>query len=968
MESMIIEQQLLAHIAAGREKNPDGIAVWSEEGSLTRTELDSQSNQLARHLREMGVGPEVMVGLFAERSCELVLGLLGIVKAGGVYVPLDPDYPAERLKFMMIDAATPIVLTQARLADRLPETNANIVCLDRDLEKIAAHSSDPLVVDIDPDNLIYMIYTSGSTGQPKGAMNTHRAICNRLTWMQDTFRLTPSDSVLQKTPFSFDVSVWEFFWPLMTGAKLVMSNPGGHVDPAYLVQMINEHQITVLHFVPSMLQVFLDQPGLRENCKSIRAVICSGEALSYDLQNRFFASLDAELHNLYGPTEAAVDVTHWPCQRNSTESVVPIGWPITNTQIRILDEQLQPVPIGAEGELHIGGVQVGRGYLNRPNLTRERFIEDPFSETPGARLYKSGDLARWRRDGAIEYCGRIDHQVKIRGFRVDLGEIEATLEGIDSINQAAVLVRKNAAGDHLLVAYYVSTSTRPIDEQLLRDELGATLPDYFVPQHFIHMLSMPTTPNGKLDRGKLPGLVGKRNVSRQAISDPVENYLSHLWAKTLGIEFINRNERFFEIGGTSLIAARIVNQLHADLGEFIYVISMFEAPTVADYAEFLRRDYPDALEAELGFGSKRSRLAEQIPQPLSDADVASFEQAIPLIECERNTAKSIKKNPRAIFVLAPPRSGTTLLRVMLAGHPELFAASELQLLCFETLKHRKRAFSGNFSLWLEGTIRSIMDIKRCDASDATAIMEEMEASNLTTRECYRRLQDWIEPRVLVDKSPSYALDPGALRKAESDFTAPIYVHLSRHPLGMIDSFDRYHIEQVLFLKQHDYRGKRLGELIWNISHRNILTFFENIPSERQYSIRFEDLVASPSHVMQGFCDRVGLPYTEELVRPYSNIEHKMVDGVHEESIPMGDTRLLERKKIDTSAAVAWKNNVTRDFLSASTWEFAERLGYRRKELKFNTEVEESTRQDRLQRSQSRRSQRLAVRQGLKQNG
>lgn len=955
-------------IARGLAASQAKQLVWFDGKWLNSMELDHRSSHLARWLHKKGVVADTLVGICAERSLDLMTGLVGILKAGGAYVPLDPDYPSERLRFMMEDANMSILLTQQRLLDGLPATNAEIVCLDGDLHGISDEFDSSLEMDISPDSLAYVIYTSGSTGQPKGAMNTHRAICNRLEWMQSTFKLTTADAVLQKTPISFDVSVWELFWPLMVGARLVIPKPGGHLDPAYLAQIIKQQQITVLHFVPSMLQVFLDQPNLREMCKSVRLVICSGEVLSHDLQQRFFATLDAELHNLYGPTEAAVDVTHWPCKRDGKEHVVPIGWPIANTQIHILDEKLQPVPVGVEGELHIGGVQVGRGYHNRQDLTEERFINDPFSTTSGARLYKSGDLARWRSDGAVEYCGRIDHQVKVRGLRIELGEIEATLESLDDVNQAAVLAVQKQAGDQRLVAYYTTASSNAVGEERLRTTLAATLPDYMVPQHFIHMQSMPITPNGKLDRAKLPDPEIARDVTRQVISDPVEKFVASIWAEILGIQYVNRDERFFDIGGTSLSAARIVNRLQSELGEFIYVISMFDAPTVEEYARFLKRDYPTVLASKLGVnvsdsGSGR-KAVETASLRISDADVTSFERAIPKIEYRPLSSANAEKNPPAIFVLAPPRSGTTLLRVMLAGHPDLFSAPELQLLCFNTLDERRRAFDGKFSLWLEGTIRSIMDIHQCDSAKAMKIMEDLEAENLTTQQCYQLFQRWVAPKTLVEKSPSYALDPGALRKAELEFDSAFYIHLSRHPFGMIESFERYHIEQVLFLKEHQYRGRQLGELIWNISHRNILDFLDDIPVDRQFSVRFEDLVTAPEAIMQDLCERARLPYSAEIVRPYSNLESKMVDGVHSESIPMGDTRMLEHKEIKGSVAEAWKERITSDYLSDSTWMLAERLGYSRSALSLDREKRQKQRKS----AQSQRARRQSIRKGLKQNG
>ncbi len=436
------------------EASPDRVAVEFEGEQLTYCELNDRANQLARHLQRLGVGANTLVGVCMERSLELVIALYGVLKAGGAYVPIDPEYPQERIAYMLQDARFSVLLTQSRLLGRLPKHSGTTLSLDEDWQEIGAESTGNLAGVAMPSDLAYMIYTSGSTGKPKGAMNTHRGICNRLLWMQDQYRLLEADRVLQKTPFSFDVSVWEFFWPLSAGARLVVARPGGHRDSAYLVKVITGQKITVLHFVPSMLRVFLEEPGVQE-CQSLRDVICSGEALPYELQRRFLDLLPAQLHNLYGPTEAAVDVTHWTCRRQEQRQIVPIGRPIANTQIYILDRRLQPVPIGVPGELYIGGVQVGRGYHNRPELTAERFIPDPFREGCDARLYKSGDQCRWLRDGAVEYLGRLDYQVKINGCRIELGEIEATLGRHPAVQQAIVSVQEDASEGKRLIAHIV---------------------------------------------------------------------------------------------------------------------------------------------------------------------------------------------------------------------------------------------------------------------------------------------------------------------------------------------------------------------------------------------------------------------------------------------------------------------------------------------------------------------------------
>ncbi|HYH81525.1 MAG TPA: amino acid adenylation domain-containing protein, partial [Longimicrobium sp.] len=445
---------------AQAERTPDAVALVFEDASLTYAELNARANRLAHHLRGHGVGPEVRVGVLMERSLEMVVSLLAVLKAGGAYVPLDPGLPAERLAYMLDDSAVPLVLVQAALRGAVPARDGvEVLAVDALAERLAAESIESPQSGAGPDSLAYVIYTSGSTGRPKGVMNQHRGVVNRLVWMQAQFGIDADDVVLQKTPFGFDVSVWEFFWPLQQGARLVMARPDGHRDPAYLRDVIEREGVTTLHFVPSMLQQFVETAD-PARCGSLRHVVCSGEALPAALVRRFHDRFAGPvLTNLYGPTEAAIDVSCWTCAREDATDVVPIGRPVWNTALYVLDAALKPVPVGVPGELYIGGVQVARGYQGRAAMTAERFVPDPFSTEGGARLYRTGDRARWRADGAIEYLGRLDFQVKVRGFRIELGEIESVLLGHPGVREAVVLAREDVPGDQRLVAYLVPDRT-----------------------------------------------------------------------------------------------------------------------------------------------------------------------------------------------------------------------------------------------------------------------------------------------------------------------------------------------------------------------------------------------------------------------------------------------------------------------------------------------------------------------------
>jgi len=573
------------------EKTPNNIAVVFEDQQLTYQQLNQKANQLAHYILELKtdngslITGNCLIAIAVERSLEMVIGLLGILKAGSAYVPIDPSYPPARISYMLNDCAAPLLLTQSLIkAQLLRELEHVVVCLD-EVDFAKQPLENPLVRNKASD-LAYVIYTSGSTGNPKGAINTHTGIMNRLLWMQDTYQLTFQDRILQKTPFSFDVSVWEFFWPFITGAGLVVAKPEGHKDPAYLASIINTYKVTTLHFVPSMLQVFLNHADV-DNCRSLKLVICSGEALSIKLIKQFFANfaeLKIELHNLYGPTEATIDVSHWPCKIEVAHTSVPIGKPVANTQLYILDANHQIVPIGVQGELCIAGIQVGRGYLNRPKLTAEKFIEvELFDKVE--RIYKTGDLARWLPDGNLEYLGRIDHQIKLRGFRIELGEIEAVISKHLIVKEVVVTLYE-ADDNKQLVAYLTVKSEKSDDFSLvaeLKDTLKASLPDYMVPSYFTVLDKLPLTPNGKIDRKALPAPKIETSTGTKP-KTLTEDLLAGLMAHILKREAVNREDNFFELGGHSLLATQLIARIRDNFQIELPIQSVFDHPQLSTLA------------------------------------------------------------------------------------------------------------------------------------------------------------------------------------------------------------------------------------------------------------------------------------------------------------------------------------------------------------------------------------------------
>ncbi|HEX8362543.1 MAG TPA: amino acid adenylation domain-containing protein, partial [Longimicrobium sp.] len=591
------------------ERTPGAIAVVHEDVGLTYAELNARANRLAHHLRERGVGPDSRVAVCVERGLEMAVGLMAVLKAGGAYVPLDPAYPHDRLRYMLRSSAPIALLTQSRLAglmDSLADgLDVPVMHLDGGAAEWAGQpETNPERGELTPDHLMYVIYTSGSTGLPKGVMNQHRCVVNRLAWGQRTWELQPGESVLQNASFSFDVSVRELFWPLMAGGRVVMLPPEGARDPGCLVETIRRERVRVACFVPSMLQIFLEHPDA-EHCTGLRRVVCSGEALPAAVARRFHERLPGvALDNVYGPSEAATALASPGCRADDSRGTVPIGRPISNTRVYVLDAAGEPVPAGVTGELFIGGAGVARGYLDRPDLTAERFVADPFSGEPGARLYRTGDLARWLPDGTVEFLGRNDFQVKLRGFRIELGEIEARLAQHAAVREAVVLVREDVPGDERLVAYYLAAEA--VETDALRAYLSANLPEYMVPAAFVWMEAMPLTPNGKTDRKALPAPEGGAFGAREyeAPVGAVETALAGIWAEVLGVEQVGRQDSFFELGGHSLRAVRVVSRVRQDLGIEVALGDLFLRPVLADFARGLetaaRADLPAIVQAERG--------------------------------------------------------------------------------------------------------------------------------------------------------------------------------------------------------------------------------------------------------------------------------------------------------------------------------------------------------------------------------
>ncbi len=573
-------------IAAQCKRTPDATAVIAANDVVTYAALNARANRVARALRDRGVGPDVVVGVCLERSVNLLVALLGILRAGGAYLPLEPNHPPARLNGMVEDTAAPLIVTEARFVDRLSEGSSRAACVDLD-QLLSVHAADDdLPNAATPDHLAYVIFTSGSTGRPKGVMISHRSIGNHLHWMQSAFPWTTGDRVLQQTPMSFDASVWEFFAPLVAGATLVIGAPSGQFDPAECVNLTIRHEITVLQFVPALLGLFLDEPDV-SSCRSLRRIVCGGAPLTAALRDRFFERFEkVVLVNGYGPTETCIDAVTWTCDREDRRAAVPIGRPMANARVYVIGPQLELLPIGTVGELCIGGAGLARGYINRPELTAERFVPDPFAAGSGARIYRTGDRVRYWPDGTLEFLGRVDDQVNIRGIRVELQEVEAAIAAHPAIQQVAVVSRPRAAGDSRLIAYYVPRESA-VSETDLRRFLRDRLPESMIPNGVMRLDALPLTPSGKIDRQSLPAWVPDRGelATSESPRTTLETLLARIWSEVLDVSPIGIHDDFFAIGGHSLLATRVISRVNRELRRSVPVRQLFESATIEGLAK-----------------------------------------------------------------------------------------------------------------------------------------------------------------------------------------------------------------------------------------------------------------------------------------------------------------------------------------------------------------------------------------------
>ncbi|MEJ2767903.1 non-ribosomal peptide synthase/polyketide synthase [Mycetohabitans sp. B46] len=624
-------QMLHQLFEAQAEKTPHHVAIVFGQQQCSYYELNTRANQLAHYLRTLGVGPEVIVGVYIERSIDMLVGVLGILKAGGAYLPLDPNYPAERIAYMLGNANVPVLITQSHLEAQLPDIQAQRVRIDTDWARIAAQPHHAPQSGASPHHLAYVIYTSGSTGRPKGVMVDHYAVSSRLHAGQQLLSLRSDDHCLQQISLSFDASIEEIFLPLMAGATLVMADPTIQMDASRLAALMAQQHISVIDITPAMLEQLCATESAAD-CRHLRLVLCGAEALSSAVLHACQTAFpNAALHNLYGPTEGVINALAWPATPLAASETPPLGRPIAHTRVYVLDRALQPVPIGVTGELYIGGPALARAYLGRPDLTAERFVANPFEQ--GTQLYRTGDLVRWRADGQLEYLGRADHQIKLRGFRIELSEIESVLAKYPGIAQATLSLREDRPGNKQLVAYWVTAAGHTITPVELKTYLGQILPSYMMPAAFVQLDALPLTANGKIDRQALPA-PDFSSSSAQAPRTAAETLLADLFAEVLDLDTVGIDDNFFDLGGHSLLAMRLISRIRTALDIDIAIRTLFEAPTVASLAQRLTpnaltrpplRPQPRPATLPLSFAQRRLWFTHQFEGPS-----ATYNMPLPL--------------------------------------------------------------------------------------------------------------------------------------------------------------------------------------------------------------------------------------------------------------------------------------------------------------------------------------------------
>ncbi|MFZ1289535.1 MAG: amino acid adenylation domain-containing protein [Melioribacteraceae bacterium] len=912
------------------KQNSNRIAVRFYDKKITYKQLDEKSDQIANILLKNNVELGNIVGISVEPSIEMIIGVLGILKAGAVYLPLDPKSPIERLNLMLKNADTKIILYKNKLAPEFELINATKINIDQESQIYLPKINENLNISLSPLNGAYLIFTSGSTGQPKGVICNHQGVINLVNDFHERRKLECGFKQSLWTTLNFDVSVLEIFYSILFGGELCIVPEDERIIGEKLFSWLVSQKIESSYLPPFLLEDFTEWLKNSSRNINLKKLLVGVEPIYFSTLYKINEAIkNIKIINGYGPTETTVYSTAYNYDKLvNPNDIVPIGFPINNTKVYIADNNLNILPKAFIGELYISSIGIAQGYYLKPDQTADKFIPNPFSDNPGDRLYRTGDLVRRLSDGSIKFIGRSDNQVKVRGFRIELSEIESALKKINEIKDVSVIVIGNESKTKKIVAFIVLNANYKLHQNEITNLLQKFLPSYMIPSNYIIISNIPVTLNGKIDKNKLLSQYVEDENNKVKFQEPrtnFEKYLVSLWKEILKVKKVSIHDNFFSLGGNSLQAAIFTNRLQKDIDTDVQVQSIFLAPTIYEFSHFAYEYYRDIITDK--FHEKEDSITIEFniekTEKLSDEKIEEFRRIVKISSKIKNVTSP--KNKEAVFILSPPRSGSTLLRVMLEGHDKLFSPPELDLLTYDSLSERKEKLSKEYNLWLEAAVRAIMELRNCSVNEAEKIMESFENQNMSVKEFYNQLQIWSGERILVDKTPTYAFDINILKKAEEYFENPKYIHLVRHPYASIYSFIEAKLDQNFFRHKHSFSRVELAELIWQTSHDNILNFLDEIPENRKVKVKFEDLVIDSTREMKKISNFLGIEFDEKLVNPYQG--KRMTDPTKENSQMVGDFKFYLRNKIDPKVSDRWKNYHKENFLSDKSIDISNKLGY-----------------------------------------
>jgi amino acid adenylation domain-containing protein len=870
---------------------------------MTYRELNEKANRLANHLiYTIGLKRGDVAGVHMKRSDAQVVALLGLLKAGLPFLPVDASFPSKRKEYMLAQSEAKILLIESEyLVNGVDFFSGELFATDLQLEMLPQDVKNPESLP-NGEDLAYILFTSGSTGVPKGVEIRNKSISHYIEWANSFyFEKRPVFPFAFCTPLTFDLTLTSLFCNLTRGDTVVIIEEKS-IESILRDVFEKETALRAVKLTPSHIRLLSE---LKLKSTYITTIILGGESLQPDHVN-LLRSLNSSMRifNEYGPTETTIGCT---VKEIIEAGTINIGTPISHTGIFILNEHNGILPAGVVGEIAVSGIGLAKGYNKLDELTNERFISLPInSHKSGIRMYKTGDIGMRQFSGELLCFGRKDNQVKIKAHRIELGEIENVLKDHPAVREALVLDATDKANETVLIAYV--TLDEPVVSNQLREFLLVRLPDYMVPTHFITLERIPLSLHGKIDRKALPSLEDAKLESSTPYLAPrnaLEKLLTEIWEDVLEKQHIGINDDFFMLGGDSIRAIRVCNRITQSTGEIVHITMLFESPSIRRFAESLQQ-YKE---------QKRTAVdAEKITDFRNYIISPSVFPANPI------------KNKSAIFLLSAPRSGSTLLRAILAGNPLLFSPPELELLNFNTLHEREMTLSGQYSFFLEGVVRAVMQIRQCAATVAFAIVRDLAEANTSIQDFYKLLQTEIGNKLLVDKSPNYAFDPVTLQRIENYFEAPKYIYLTRNPYGMIHSFEEAKMDQI-FRFQHPFSLSELAELVWFICYDNLNNHLATVPAQRKLQIQYEALVENPEKAARDICHFLNIEYTSGMLAIYQSQQLKMLDGIYPDSKMIGDIKFQQHKKISAASAYAWRSEYKQDFLSKDALELAKQLGY-----------------------------------------